>query len=153
MSTVSSLIGTSAPLGSFAVESRVDCVGGIVKDAAGRLLLILRRNEPAIDCWSVPGGRKEPGESDAEATAREVLEETGLRVHVHELVGIVERDAPGNRVYLIRDYRCSPASDADTSAVRAGDDARDVGWFSPEEVEGLRCSPGLVETLRGWGVL
>jgi len=50
---------------------RVDCVGGIVARADGRLLMILRGQEPAKGCWSVPGGRVEPGESDQQATARE----------------------------------------------------------------------------------
>ena len=64
-------------------QRRVDCVGGIVTGPDGRILLIRRGNPPAQGCWSVPGGRVEPGEEDAEATAREVLEETGLAVGVH----------------------------------------------------------------------
>jgi ADP-ribose pyrophosphatase YjhB (NUDIX family) len=132
---------------------RVDCVGGIVRDDAGRLLLVRRRNEPARGLWSVPGGRVEDGESDADATEREVLEETGLRVLVGALAGSVDRDAPDGAVYVIRDYLCAPAPDADTTVVRAGDDAADVGWFTEDELDGLPCSPGLLEALREWGVL
>ena len=54
---------------------------------------------------------------------------------------------------MIRDYPCTPRRDADPSAVRAGDDADDVGWFTPEEVRALPTSPGLVEALDDWGVL
>lgn len=122
-------------------------------DDAGRLLLIRRGQEPAKGCWSVPGGRVEAGEDVATATAREVLEETGLAVRVADLVGIVERDAPDGSVYVIEDYRCSPAGGVDPSRVVAGDDADDVGWFTPAEVRALDCAPGLVETLDGWGVL
>jgi len=132
---------------------RVECVGGIVRDESDRLLLVLRGNEPAKGCWSVPGGRKEAGESDAVATAREVHEETGLRVVVGALVGIVERDGPDASVYLIRDYHCALVDGVDPSDVRAGDDAEDAGWFTSEQVRGLGCSPGLVETLHSWGVL
>ncbi|MGZ4428505.1 MAG: NUDIX domain-containing protein [Nocardioidaceae bacterium] len=131
----------------------VDCVGGIVRDDAGRLLLIRRGTEPAKGCWSVPGGRVEDGEDDATATAREVLEETGLAVVVGALAGAVRRDGPGGVVYAIRDYHCRPARHADPAAVRAGDDADDVGWFRPDQVRGLRCSPGLVEALEEWAVL
>ena len=60
----------------------------------------------------------EPGESDAAATAREVLEETAVPVQVGRLVGTVERDAPGGGVYVIRDYLCRPA--AGSTVVRAG---------------------------------
>ena len=135
---------------------RIPCVGGIVVHASPdgpRLLLVRRGQEPAKGTWSVPGGRVEAGESDEAATAREVLEETALRVDVGGLVGSVERDAPGGGVYVIRDFACSPAVDADVAAVRAGDDADEVGWFTPDEVRRLDCSPGLVEALTDWGVL
>jgi ADP-ribose pyrophosphatase YjhB (NUDIX family) len=132
---------------------RVDCVGGIVTSPDGRILLVQRANPPAQGCWSVPGGRVEPGEDDACATAREVLEETALPVVVGDLVGTVERDAPDGSVFVIRDYRCRPADDADTAAVVAGDDAADAGWFTPDQVRRLDCAPGLVEALDEWGVL
>lgn len=135
---------------------RIPCVGAIVvhrQPGGPRLLLVRRGQAPATGTWSLPGGRVEVGESDETATAREVLEETALRVHVDRLVGSVERAAPGGGVYVIRDFACRPVRDADVSAVRAGDDADDVGWFTPDEVLGLDCSPGLVEALTGWGVL
>ena len=59
-------------------ESAVRCVGAVVHDAAGRLLMVRRANEPGRGQWSLPGGRVEPGESDASALARELREETGL---------------------------------------------------------------------------
>jgi 8-oxo-dGTP diphosphatase len=130
---------------------RIDCVGGIVVDDRSRLLLVLRGQEPARGTWSVPGGRVETGESDATATAREVLEETGLRVRVGQLAGTVERDAPGGGVYVIRDYLCELVGDP--GPVRAGDDADDAAWFSPAEVRDLDTSPGLVQALGEWGVL
>ena len=131
---------------------RVDCVGGIVVRPDGRILLILRGQEPSRGSWSVPGGRVEAGEHDRAATAREVAEETGLRVSVGDLVGIVERDAPDGSVFVIRDYRCEPVG-GDLDVVAAGDDADDVGWFTPDQVRGLDCAPGLVEALEDWGVL
>lgn len=133
-------------------RTRIDCVGGIVVDRDGRMLLIQRAHEPARGCWSLPGGRVEPGESDAEATAREVREETGLEVVVGRFVGMVERDAPDGSVYEVRDYLCDLTDPDDAAGAVAGDDAADVGWFTADEVRGLHCSPGLLEALDGWGV-
>lgn len=128
-------------------------MGGIVVGEDDRLLLVRRGQEPAKGTWSVPGGRVEAGESDGVATAREVLEETGLRVQVGRLVGTVERAAPGGGVYVINDYLCRPAPGADPGAVRGGDDAADAAWFTREQVAALETSPGLVDALTGWGIL
>jgi 8-oxo-dGTP diphosphatase len=128
-------------------------VGGIVTSDDGRILLVRRANAPARGCWSIPGGRVEPGEDDPTATAREVLEETGLDVAVESCVGTVEREAPDGSVFVIRDYRCMPVAGADLAGVVAGDDAADVGWFTPSQVRELDCAPGLVEALEEWDVL
>jgi hypothetical protein len=56
----------------------VPCVGGLIYDAAGRLLLVQRANEPGRGLWSLPGGRVEPGERPQEALAREIAEELGV---------------------------------------------------------------------------
>ncbi len=131
----------------------MDCVGAVVVDDRSRLLMVLRGHEPSRGRWAVPGGRVEAGETDPEATAREVLEETGLRVEVGALVGTVERAAPGGRVYVIRDYRCRLAAGQPPEPLRAGDDADDAAWLRPEEVRAVDTSPGLVEALTAWGVL
>jgi len=135
------------------VQPRIDCVGGIVRDEAGRLLLVRRGHEPSKGLWSVPGGRVEAGESDAVAVRREVLEETALDVVVGDLAGTVERAAPAGAVFVIRDYLCSPAPGSSPGRVVAGDDADDVGWFTVAQIATLACTPGLVDALVEWDVL
>jgi 8-oxo-dGTP pyrophosphatase MutT (NUDIX family) len=51
-------------------------------DDAGRVLLFhgFDPGRPWHAYWFTPGGGRDPGESDAEAAARELFEETGLRV-------------------------------------------------------------------------
>src|SRR4051812_45185259 len=56
----------------------VACVGAVVTDGHGRLLVVRRANDPSAGLWSVPGGKVEPGEDDAAAVVREAYEETGL---------------------------------------------------------------------------
>lgn len=59
----------------------------LLVDRDGRLLL-LHGGDPAhpdLQFWVTPGGGLDPGESSAQGAARELFEETGLRVDAAEL--------------------------------------------------------------------
>ena len=129
--------------------SVIPCVGAIVADGQGRLLMIKRGHEPGAGLWSIPGGRIEPGETDAEAVAREMIEETGLTVEVGRLVGRVRRPGLNGAVIDIRDY----AATVTGGTLRAGDDAADARWVAPAELASLEITDGLIDALTGWGVL
>ena len=126
------------------------CVGAVVLDDAGRLLLVRRRNAPGRGLWSVPGGRVEPGETLAAAVAREVREETGLAVRVGAEVGRLR--IPGDGVvYDVADFACTLVDPRGRPV--PGDDADAVLFADAADLERLDCTPRLVETLRGWGAL
>jgi len=129
--------------------SRILCVGAVVTDGRGRLLLIRRGHEPGAGLWSLPGGRVEPGETDAEALVREMEEETGLTVQPGRLIGQVQRPGLAGDVLDIRDY----AATVTGGTLRAGDDAADARWVDPEDLAVLAMTEGLVEALTEWGVL
>jgi ADP-ribose pyrophosphatase YjhB (NUDIX family) len=106
----------------------------------------------------VPGGKVEEGETLADATVREVAEETGLAVTVAELLGVVELPMPDGAVAVVSDFRChlateqgAPVTAAETA--RAGDDADAVGWFDGTAVRDLPTTPGLLDHLQSWGAL
>ncbi|MET7328762.1 NUDIX hydrolase [Nonomuraea sp. NPDC005650] len=128
---------------------RVNCVGAIIFDSSDRLLLIKRGRPPGKGLWSIPGGRLEPGETDADGVRREVLEETGLRVEVGRLAGTVDRPGLGGDTYVIRDYLAGVAGGVPV----AGDDADEVRWCDLDELARLPLAEGLLESLTGWGVL
>jgi ADP-ribose pyrophosphatase YjhB (NUDIX family) len=127
----------------------ISCVGAIITDPAGRLLLIKRGHEPGAGLWSLPGGRVEPGESDEQALIREVREETGLSVRAGRLIGAVQRAGFGESVLDIRDYAATTTG----GTLAAGDDAADARWVDQAELSGLSLTDGLVDALTGWGVL
>jgi len=127
----------------------IPCVGAIITDAAGRLLLIKRGHEPGKGQWSIPGGRVEPGETDEQAVIREVREETGLAVRPGRLIGAARHAAPGEVVLDIRDY----AATVTGGALAAGDDADDARWADRAALAGLPLTDGLAEALTDWGVL
>src|SRR3954452_17334137 len=128
----------------------VPCVGAVVHDRAGRLLLIRRGHDPHRGRWSLPGGRIEPGESPEQAIVREVREETGLEVRVGPAVGSVLIPA-GAVVYDVTAFACTPLDPAAPPV--AGDDADDVAWVDAAGLDALACTPRLLETLREWDVL
>ena len=124
-------------------QLRQPCVGAVVHDHAGRLLLVRRMNDPGAGRWSLPGGRVEPGESDREAVVREVAEETGLLVLAGRLVGSVRLGD-----YDIADY----AAEVVGGELRAGDDAEAVVWADAQACRKLPLVEGLTDTLAAWGV-
>jgi 8-oxo-dGTP diphosphatase len=127
---------------------RIPCVGAVIKDTAGRLLLIKRGHEPGAGLWSLPGGRIEPGETDQQAVAREVMEETGLTVQSRRLLGAVELPGPGGTVIDVRDY----LAEVTGGELAAGDDAADARWVAAAELDGLPLTSGLAGYLDAWGV-
>lgn len=118
----------------------IRCVGAVITRADGWLLLVRRGNEPGRGLWSLPGGRIEPGESEAAAVVREVREETGLTVAVGAQAGRVQRGP-----YDIADYFAVVTG----GELAAGTDALDARWADPRE---LSTTPGLVDVLTSWGL-
>jgi 8-oxo-dGTP pyrophosphatase MutT (NUDIX family) len=82
--------------------------GAIIRDH--QILLIKHTGhgaEPSY--WLVPGGGIEPGESEAACVAREMWEETNLRVRVERLL-LDEPAAPGEFYQRYQTYGCSVES-------------------------------------------
>ena len=133
--------------GTRAGVRRVLAAGGVVGDGQGRVLLVLRARDPEAGRWSIPGGRLEPGESLAQAAAREVLEETGLVVSVGREVGVLEIPAGADTVYEVHDF----AAQATGGTLRAADDAADLRWASREEAAALDTTADLLAHLDAYG--
>ncbi|RSD20108.1 NUDIX domain-containing protein [Amycolatopsis eburnea] len=92
------------------------------------ILMIQRRWEPFRGCWAFPGGHVDPGETFRAAAARELTEETGLRLSDLRVLGIYdhpERD-PRGRYVNVAFYTVLPAPVMPT----AGDDAAHAAWVS-----------------------
>lgn len=83
--------------------------------------------------WHFLGGHLEDNESLEEAVRREVKEETGLDVVVHQIVDAMtfswEKDGEKDALQLL--YHC----EASSRGAEAKDDLQDVKWVDPEELE------------------
>jgi 8-oxo-dGTP diphosphatase len=126
---------------------RIPCVGAVIKDPDGRLLLIKRGHDPGAGLWSLPGGRVEPGETDQQAVAREVREETNLTVECRGLLGRAELPGPDGTVIDVSDYLAVVTG----GELAAADDAADARWVAAADLECLPLTSGLADYLAAWG--
>lgn len=120
--------------------------GAIFRD--GAVLLVRRGRPPAQGLWSLPGGHIEPGETAAEAIARELLEETGIAARiggVADAVDVVRRDTAGAVVFhrvIVVFHGVWLRGEA-----VAGSDASAVMWCPPERVGALSTTNGLLAVI------
>ena len=93
-------------------------------------ILIKRLNEPYKDCWALPGGFVEYGESVESAAMREAKEETSIDVELIDLVNVYskpDRDPRGHTVTV------AYTAKGDLSTRKADSDAKEIGIVSQDE--------------------
>jgi 8-oxo-dGTP diphosphatase len=82
------------------VADTIEIVAAVIRDEAGRVLLVRKRGTTA---FMQPGGKRDPGEDDIATLAREIDEELGFRLVPDSIRPLGEFDAisanePGFRV-------------------------------------------------------
>ena len=107
-------------------------VGAVIVDD-GKVVLVKRKYEPLKGQWSLPGGMVEIGEMLESALAREMLEETGLRVDVGPIIEVFDRIMRDeeHRVryhFVLVDYLCWPIA----GELRAASDVDDARYVAPD---------------------
>ena len=110
-------------------KPRIRVVAAVIEQD-GKYLITQRMPHAIMPLlWEFPGGKVEPGETDAVALARELAEEMAIAVHVgDELLGVVkeyERYMLDFHVYL-----CNLLSD---SIQKIG--VNDFKWVTSDEME------------------
>jgi 8-oxo-dGTP pyrophosphatase MutT (NUDIX family) len=113
----------------------IGCAAAIFDENHERILLTRRVDNGR---WCLPGGQMEAGESVEECCAREVWEETGLRVEVGRLVGVystphrIVEYADGNRRQVVA--LCFEAAVID-GTLGLSDETTEYGYFTPAQIE------------------
>lgn len=108
---------------SSSYRHSVSVAGAVVNE--GRVLIIKRRDNGH---WEPPGGVLELDETIEEGLVREIREETGVEAVPEALTGAYKNMERGI-VALV--FRCS----VEAGTPRPGDEALQVRWMTPEEVE------------------
>jgi ADP-ribose pyrophosphatase YjhB (NUDIX family) len=117
-------------------------VGAVILDGE-RVLLARRGRAPGAGKWSIPGGLVHLGERLEEAAVREVEEESGLRVRILGLCGVLDRvvreqDAVRYH-YVIIDY----VAECVDGLLEAGSDAAEVRWVAVGDLGQYDTTEGL----------
>jgi 8-oxo-dGTP diphosphatase len=89
----------------------------------GRVLAIPRCDDGR---WVAPGGVLELAGAPSEGVAREVLEETGIKVQSEQLTGVYKNMLPG---VVTLAFRCSVIG----GHTHPTDEARKVAWLTVDE--------------------
>jgi 8-oxo-dGTP diphosphatase len=101
--------------------------GGIVTQRGEALIAVVRlrkRNE-----WVLPKGKLDDGETARAAAEREVLEETGHQVSVHEFLGTLAYDA-GGRSKVVHYWRMEADRE---QTLELMNDVKAVAWLPLDE--------------------
>jgi len=112
-------------------------VTGLGIDPRGRVLLA--RHRFGAPQWRFLGGFLAPRERVEDALAREIGEETGLRIEVGPILAVVT-GYRWARVELVFAYRVTGGSE------RLGGEVAELGWFDPEALPDVRADQrGMIE--------
>jgi 8-oxo-dGTP diphosphatase len=134
----------------------------VATDRGGRILLTrIAAGYPGGGRWHLPGGGTDFGEQPGVALIRELVEETGQRGRVVELLGVAShRDAAslGPEGYPIdwhgvrAFYRVLVARPSRPRVHDVGGSTAEARWFAPDEVAALELTEVTEEALRGAGL-
>jgi 8-oxo-dGTP diphosphatase len=124
------------------VAAIVACV-----DSAGRILIVKQTAGPFAGAWLLPGGSVDRSERLEDAARRELLEETGYRVHDLEPVARYEvRSVPAGRFHFLVHLFRGGAFEG-TPRAEAGSELR---WAVPVEID---PHPNLAVALADLGLI
>jgi ADP-ribose pyrophosphatase YjhB (NUDIX family) len=122
---------------------KVDVRGVVFRD--DQILLV---KELRDGYWTLPGGWADVNDSPAEATVREVYEESGYRTRAIKLLACYDRNRHGHPPYGYHIYKlfflCELTGGAPAESIETGG----VGFFAADEIPELslpRVTPAQIE--------
>ncbi len=109
-----------------------DCILFDRSGAHLKVLLVERKNDPFKGMWALPGGFIEEGETVEDGAHRELNEETGLKLKMEQF-RVYSKPGRDPRGWIITIAFLAIAGEGNYEPI-AGDDAKNVKWFSISEL-------------------
>jgi 8-oxo-dGTP diphosphatase len=112
----------------------------------GKVLLVRRARSPGKGFYSLPGGRVEHGESLHTALAREVDEETGLKIEILGLAGwreVLPGSSASGGHYVIMSFAARWIAREPV----LNEEHDDYKWLQPGHFGDLKLTGGLLEVV------
>ena len=100
-------------------------------------ILIKRITDPYKDCWALPGGFVEYGESVETAAIREAKEETSIDVELKNLVNVYskpDRDPRGHTITV------AFTAKGNMNEMKADSDAKEIAIFSAKDLDEIEIA-------------
>ena len=118
---------------------------GIITDN-GKVLLLLRSQEPWKDFWNLPAGYVDDDENPQFAVKREIEEETGLLVSDIKLFNVYffNDDPRGNGILIV--YQCSTV----VGELKLNFENSDFRYFMASEIPENLCGAGHKKAILDW---
>ena len=118
-----------------------------------QLLLIKRKYNPDAGFWSIPGGHLDLGEKVEVAAEREAFEETGFKVKVTKLAGIINKIMYDNSGkieyhYVLINYFVEQIEGSINQPPIAAADALDAKFVRFAHLKNYKLSDSLIELLK-----
>lgn len=117
------------------------------------LLLVKRKYNPDAGYWSIPGGHLDLGEEVETAAEREAFEETGFKVKVIKLAGIIDKimyDEKGKIEYhyVLLNYFVEQIDGRTNAPPVAQDDTLDAKFVPFNQLNNFQLTVSLIKLLK-----
>jgi len=126
---------------------------GVLLVRDNHLLLVKRKFDPDAGYWSIPGGHLDLGEKVEVAAVREAFEETGFKVKISRLAGIINKIIYDNSGkieyhYVLINYFVEQIEGDLNQPPKAADDAIDARFVPFNQLKTYKLTESLIELLK-----